>query len=54
MSEFFDAIKGHVNEDVSYTAIDLKGASKEQILAIKGYVDSLDKALRDKVIFISP
>jgi hypothetical protein len=54
MAEFFASIKGHVTSSVNYVAIDLKGASKQQIAAITAYVDKLDKALRDKVIYISP
>jgi RHS repeat-associated protein len=54
MTEFFASIKGHVTSCVDYVAIDLKGASKQQIAAITGYVNKLDKALRDKVIYISP
>jgi RHS repeat-associated protein len=54
MSEFFNSIKEHVTSSVTYIAIDLKGASKDQIVEITAYVNKLDKALRDKVIYISP
>jgi len=54
MSEFFNSIKEHVTSSVTYIAIDLKGASKQQIAEITAYVNSLDTALRGKVIYISP
>jgi len=54
MKEFKDSILGHVQSAADYTAIDLKGASKQQIIEIRAYVDTLKKSLRDKVIYISP
>jgi hypothetical protein len=36
MSQFFNAITDHVRKSATYTAIDLKGATKEQIAAITG------------------
>lgn len=54
LSQFFAAIKRHVLKSSDYTAIDLKGATKEQISAITNYVNTLDKNLRDKIIYIAP
>ena len=54
LSEFFASIERHVRKSADYTAIDLKAASKEQIAAITGYVNKLDKKPRDKIIYISP
>ena len=52
--DFFLSITSHVRKSVDYVAIDLKGASKEQIAQITEYVNKLTKAERDKIIYISP
>jgi hypothetical protein len=52
--EFFDSVLHHVNKSVNHVAIDLKGATKQQIQAIQGYVSGLTKEQRDKIIYLSP
>jgi RHS repeat-associated protein len=52
--EFFGSILHHVNKSVNHVAIDLKGASKQQVQAIQGYVSGLTKEQRDKIIYLSP
>jgi RHS repeat-associated protein len=52
--EFFGSILHHVNKSVNHVAIDLKGASKQQIQAIQRYVSGLTKEQRDKIIYLSP
>lgn len=53
-TKFLASIKSHLQKSVNYIAIDLKGASKEQIAEITQYVNGLTKAERDKIIYISP
>jgi RHS repeat-associated protein len=51
-SKFMDSIVNHVNKSVDKVAIDLKGASKEQVGAIKNFVETLTKKQQDKVIYV--
>jgi RHS repeat-associated protein len=51
-SEFFAAIRGHLVKSDNLTVIDLKGASKEQIKAIKGFVNGLSDAERAKIDYV--
>lgn len=53
-AQFFASVKNHLRKSVTYIAIDLKGASKEQIAQITAYVNSLTKAERDRIIYIVP
>jgi RHS repeat-associated protein len=50
--QFFESIVHHVNKSVDHVAIDLMGASKAQIKAIKGFVGGLTKEQQDKIIYI--
>jgi RHS repeat-associated protein len=51
-SEFFKSILHHVNKSVDYVAIDLKGASKDQISAIEKYVAGLTKEQQAKIVYV--
>lgn len=53
-AKFFGSITDHLLKSVTYIAIDLKGASKEQIGQITSYVNGLTKAQRDRIIYVSP
>ena len=53
-AKFFASLKSHLQKSVNYIAIDLKGATKEQIAEITQYVNGLTKAERDKIIYVSP
>ncbi len=50
--KFFESIVHHVNKSVDHVAIDLMGASKVQIKAIKGFVSGLTKEQQGKIIYI--
>ena len=52
-SSFFGSIVKHVNKSVDHVAIDLKGASADQIKAIKGFVGDLTKKQQDKIIYVT-
>ena len=51
-ADFFKSIVRHVNKSVDYVIIDLKGASKDQIKAIKGFVSGLTKEQQDKIKYL--
>ncbi|HEX6717528.1 MAG TPA: RHS repeat-associated core domain-containing protein, partial [Pyrinomonadaceae bacterium] len=51
-AKFFDSILHHVNKSVDYVAIDLTGATKSQITAIRTYVSSLTKEQQAKIIYV--
>jgi hypothetical protein len=51
-SKFMNSIVKHVNKSVDKVAIDLKGASKDQVGAIKGFVKTLTRKQQDKVIYV--
>jgi RHS repeat-associated protein len=51
-AKFMNSIVKHVNKSVDKVAIDLKGASKEQVGAIKDFVKTLTKKQQDKVIYV--
>jgi RHS repeat-associated protein len=53
-AKFFTSLTRHLNKSVDFVSIDLKGASKEQIVQITQYVKRLTKAEQDKIIFIHP
>jgi CdiA C-terminal tRNase domain len=52
MSEILASIDRHLNKTVDYTAIDLRGASQEQIKAVKDYVSSLSKEQQARIIYV--
>jgi hypothetical protein len=52
MSEILASIDRHLNKVVDYTAIDLRGASKEQIKALKDYVNNLTKEQQARIIYV--
>lgn len=45
MTDFLASIKHHAYKSVTWVAIDLKGASKQQIAEITAYVKTLDKKI---------
>jgi hypothetical protein len=45
-------IASTAKKSVDFVAVDLKGASQEQIGAMKAFVKTLAKAERDKVIYV--
>ena len=49
---FTKSIDNHLNKAVDYVAIDLKGASKEQIGTITKYVGGLAKAAQDRIKYV--
>jgi len=51
-SKFFDSIMSHINKSVDQVAIDLKGASKEQVGAIKDFVKTLTKTQQKKITYV--
>jgi RHS repeat-associated protein len=52
---FFKSIVRHVNKSVDHVAIDLQGATEEQIQAITSFVNkNLTKAQSDKIVYVSP
>jgi len=51
-TKFMESIVKHVNKSVDKVAIDLKGASKDQVGAIKDFVKTLTKKQQDKVIYV--
>ena len=53
ITKFFGSIDSHLLKSADYVAIDLKGASKVQIKAIKNYVSSLSKAQRKKITYVN-
>jgi hypothetical protein len=50
--QFFDSIVSHVNKSVDQVAIDLNGASKAQVGAIKDFVKTLTKTQQKKIIYV--
>jgi RHS repeat-associated protein len=50
--EFTSSIVRHLNKSVDYVAIDLTGASKGQIKAIKSFVGGLTEAQQKKIIYV--
>lgn len=50
--EFFNSIVEHVNKSADYIAIDLDGASKDQIKAIEKFVGGLKEEQRNKIIYV--
>jgi hypothetical protein len=50
--QFLNSIVHHVNKMVDRVAIDLKGASKDQVGAIKDFVKTLTKKQQDKVVYV--
>jgi RHS repeat-associated protein len=50
--KFFDSVVSHVNKSVDHVAIDLNGASKDQVAAIKAFGKTLTKAQRKKIIYV--
>lgn len=53
-SEFFNSITKHLNKSVDFVAIDLKGATKEQIEAIKKFVSGLSADEQARIICVQP
>jgi RHS repeat-associated protein len=52
-SKFMDSIVSHVNKSVDTVAIDLQGASKSQIGAIKNFVKTLTEQQQKKVTYVN-
>jgi RHS repeat-associated protein len=50
--QFFDSIVSHVNKSVDQVAIDLNGASKAQVGAIKDFVKTLTKTQQKKITYV--
>jgi hypothetical protein len=50
--EFMNSILHHVNKSVDYVAIDLAGASKNQVAAIEKYVSGLTKEQQAKIVYV--
>ena len=50
--EFSGSINTHLRKSNDYTVIDLTGASRSQIDAIKGYVGSLSERARATILFV--
>jgi hypothetical protein len=49
--EFKEAIDGHLlKQGNDFTVIDMTGYTPAQIAQVKNYVDSLPKALQDKIV----
>lgn len=53
-SNFMKSIVGHLNKSVDKIAIDLQGASKAQVGAIKDFVKTLTKAQQKKIVYVKP
>jgi hypothetical protein len=54
-SEFFRSIVRHVNKSVDYVAIDLQGASQQEIEAIQKFVsNNLSAAQQAKIVYVLP
>jgi RHS repeat-associated protein len=51
-NQFFNSIGDHLNKSVDYVAIDLKGASRDQISAIKTYVGGLAKEAQTRIKYV--
>lgn len=51
-SQFMQSIDDHLNKAVDFVAIDLKGASKEQIAAITKYVSGLAKDDQARIKYV--
>ena len=51
-AEFLSSIDRHLSKSVDFTVIDLKGASKAQMRAIKAHVGSLAKELKDRLMLL--
>ncbi|MCU1284169.1 MAG: repeat-associated core domain protein [Acidobacteriales bacterium] len=52
-SQFFNSILHHVNKSVDQVVIDLAGASKQQIGAVKDFVKTLTKEQQAKVVYVN-
>jgi RHS repeat-associated protein len=50
--QFFSSIMKHLNKSVDYVAVDLKGASQNQIKAIQAFVNSLKEEQRARIIYV--
>ncbi len=51
-TDFFKSITRHVNKSVDYVALDLKGASENQIKAIEKFVGGLTKEQQSKIVYV--
>jgi len=52
-STFTNSIVNHLDKSVDFVAVDLKGASKEEVGIIKNFVKTLKKADQNRVIYVN-
>lgn len=51
-SQFLKSITNHLNKAVDFVAVDLKGASKDQVKAIKDFVGGLAKDQQNRIKYV--
>jgi len=51
-SKFLNSITNHLNKAVDFVAVDLKGASKDQVKAIKDFVGGLAKDQQNRIKYV--
>jgi RHS repeat-associated protein len=52
VTDFFKSIVRHVNKSADYVAIDLKGASQNQVEAVEKFVGGLTEKQRNKIMYV--